>query len=346
MSGWRRERGSRPSRPGRATARTGRSRHWSRAGEGTPVAVDRVGAPDVVQRVADHRADAQDSRRVAPGRPRGDGRRAHPREGASGQRPGPCPGPLDRHRGRGLRQEPNEGSAGSSSSIRGRPPRTSDGGIAAAVTAAATRNSPTMIRAASRDGPTLERVDDERVAQRPVAERLRDELEVCVGRGVDLVAQAIDGRRAVRGQDGEPDRHADHPGDGHHRRGDAEQLPAGRLDRGRRSRGHGQPEAEPERAPAPGRPAPSRSSGVQADIASSPPIASARPTIVTRRRPVRRDEEPGDERADRRRARERPEGEALLVRSAVQHAVDEHRRADDGRREGVPGQQRHERGRR
>ena len=48
--------------------------------------------------------------------------------------------------------------------------------------------------------PVLERADHERVAQRPVAEGLRDELLVGVGRRVDLVVQAVDGGRpyAVR----------------------------------------------------------------------------------------------------------------------------------------------------
>ena len=45
-----------------------------------------------------------------------------------------------------------------------------------ALTAAATTNSPTMIRGRLARRPVLERVDDERVPQRAIAEGLRDEL--------------------------------------------------------------------------------------------------------------------------------------------------------------------------
>ena len=58
------------------------------------------------------------------------------------------------------------------------------------------------------------------------------------------------------------------------------------------------------------------------------------------------DGEPGDEGPDRRRAGERAQRQTLLVGPAVQHAIDEHRAADDRGRERVAGQQRDERGRR
>ena len=54
-------------------------------------------------------------------------------------------------------------------------------------------------------------------------------------------------------------------------------------------------------------------------------------------------EEPRYQRPDRRRTRERPEREPLLVGTAVEDAIDEHRAAHDGRREAVAGQRRDER---
>src|SRR5215203_3841610 len=42
-----------------------------------------------------------------------------------------------------------------------------------------------------------------------------------IGRRVHLVVQAVDGGRAVRGEDGEADGHPDHPGNRDRRRGDA-----------------------------------------------------------------------------------------------------------------------------
>ena len=66
--------------------------------------------------------------------------------------------------------------------------------------------------------PRLERVDDEAVAQRPVAELRRDDLASSRRASAKTsVVQAVDRRRAVGGQDRDPDRHADHPGDGHGR---------------------------------------------------------------------------------------------------------------------------------
>ena len=58
------------------------------------------------------------------------------------------------------------------------------------------------------------------------------------------------------------------------------------------------------------------------------------------------DDETRRERPDRGRAGERPERQPLLVRAAVQDAIDEDRPADDRGREPVAGQQRDERGRR
>ena len=140
--------------------------------------------------------------------------------------------------------------------------------------------------------PGLERVHDERVAERPVAELLRDELEVGLGRGVDLVAEPVDRRRPVGGQDRQADGHPDHPGDGDDRRGDAEQLPSGRLDRRRGARGDGEPEPETEDGEGEGDASRSRCPVVQTDIASSPPMARPSPTIVTSRSPVRRTRNP------------------------------------------------------
>src|SRR5918993_3255146 len=69
--------------------------------------------------------------------------------------------------------------------------------------------------------PCLERLDHEPVAQRPVAERLGDERQVGVGRRVDLVVQAVDGRGPVGGQERAPPRPAHHPRDRDRRPGGA-----------------------------------------------------------------------------------------------------------------------------
>ena len=193
--------------------------------------------------------------------------------------------------------------------------------------------------------PRLERADDERVAQRPIAERLRDELAIGVRRRVHLVVQAVDGRRAVGGQDREPDRHPEHPGDGHDRRRRPERATPGRLHGRGRARGDGQPEPEPERAE------PERD-GLEARLRR--PARHREEAADAQRQPAERDEperdDPDDEargeRPDRGRAGQRPEREALLVRTAVQDPVDEHRATDDRGRERVARQQGHERGRR
>ena len=69
--------------------------------------------------------------------------------------------------------------------------------------------------------------------------------------------------------------------------------------------------------------------------ATRPTIDAPRPISVTSRSDSSRTAKPGHEGADRRRAGERPEREPLLVGPAVQHPVDEHRAADDRRREAV-----------
>ena len=61
--------------------------------------------------------------------------------------------------------------------------------------------------------------------------------------------------------------------------------------------------------------------------------SSASPTSVTSRSDSDAHHEARDERAERGRPRQRPEREALLVRAAVQHAIDEDRAADDRGRE-------------
>ena len=125
--------------------------------------------------------------------------------------------------------------------------------------------------------PVLERLDDERVAQRPIAQRLGDELEVRVGRRVDLVVEPVDGRRAVGRQDRQPDRHPEHPRDGHDRRRRPERAPPGGFDRGRRAWRDRQPEPEPEDAERERDGLQARSSDVHDDIASRPADAQRDP---------------------------------------------------------------------
>ena len=114
--------------------------------------------------------------------------------------------------------------------------------------------------------------------------------------------------------------------------------PPDRLDRRGRSRRHREPEAEPEHGEREGdfgRPtswASSRTSPQRDDQGS-------RPTSVTARSDSSRTTKPDSERPDRRCAGERPECDALLIRPAVEHAVDEYRAADDRRREAVAGEQ-------
>ena len=168
--------------------------------------------------------------------------------------------------------------------------------------------------------------------------------EVCLGRRVDLVGEAVDRRRAVRGQDRQPDRHADHPGDGHDRRRGPERPPAGRLDRGRRPGRHRQPESETERAERQGDRLDRGLGRPARPCAASPPMLNASPTSVTRRSDRTRTARPESERAEGGRAGKGAEGEPLLVGSAVEDPVDEDRPADDRRRERVAGQQRDERG--
>ena len=107
---------------------------------------------------------------------------------------------------------PSRSGGSASSSIRARsrrlPPRVRLGGMATAVTAGRDDEQPDHDRRRLARRPGLERADDQRVAQRPVAQGLGDELLVGVGRRVDLVVQPVDGRRAVGGQDRQPDRHA------------------------------------------------------------------------------------------------------------------------------------------
>ena len=125
-------------------------------------------------------------------------------------------------------------AAGASSSIRVRvprePPRARLGGIATALDRGGHDEQADHDRGRLARRPVLQRADDQRVAQRPIAQGLGDELLVARRAGVDLDVQPVDGRRAVRGQDRQPDRHPDHPRDGHDRRGRPERA-AGRPPR-------------------------------------------------------------------------------------------------------------------
>ena len=116
-----------------------------------------------------------------------------------------------------------------------RPPRTSDGGTASDHHAGRHHEQPDHDRRglARRPLPPARR----RPAG-PCSGRSRSasgmNCQVGVGGRVDLGRQAVDGRRAVRGQDRQPDRHADHPRDGHDRRRGPERC-AGPRPRPRRS---------------------------------------------------------------------------------------------------------------
>ena len=98
--------------------------------------------------------------------------------------------------------------------------------------------------------------------------------------------------------------------------------------------------ARTPRAPAPHRR--SRSPGSSATSRARPSDGGGEPD--QRDEPVARDadREAGQQGAERGRAGQRPEGQALLVRAAVQHPVDEDRATDDRGREGIAGQQRDE----
>jgi hypothetical protein len=65
--------------------------------------------------------------------------------------------------------------------------------------------------------------------------------------------------------------------------------------------------------------------GLHVDIQASPPALTARPTRVSSRRD---------------RPRDRPEDDPLLIRAAVEDAIDEDRPADDRRRHPIAGQER------
>ena len=126
----------------------------------------------------------------------------------------------------------------------GRPAR-GDGGMATAVTAAATRNSPTMILAASLEA----HVSSASTTSGSRSGRSRSSSGMnwsTPPARVHLVAQPVDRRRAIGREDREPDRHADHPGDGHDRRGDPEEARSGRFDRRGGSRRDREPEPETE----------------------------------------------------------------------------------------------------
>ena len=152
MSGWSDEGCADLLRPGPAIgpARSTQTlaSGWRR-NAGRPL--ERLGAARLAERVADHRATRGSPgaagvvdvacRRERPARRRGASLRV-----SGGLWLGASVAIGCRASGLG-----RAGAADSSASIRGRPPSTRDGGIATAVTAAATRNSPTMIRAASRD---------------------------------------------------------------------------------------------------------------------------------------------------------------------------------------------------
>ena len=125
-----------------------------------------------------------------------------------------------------------------------RPPRVRLGGMATAVTSAATTNSPTMIDAASRDAQASSAPTTSGSRSGRSRSALGDELLVGVRRGVDLVVQAVDRRRAVGGQDRQPDGHPEHPRHGHDRRRGPEGAAAGGFHGRGRARGHGQPEPE------------------------------------------------------------------------------------------------------
>ncbi len=86
-------------------------------------------------------------------------------------------------------------------------------------------------------------------------------------------------------------------------------------------------------------------SAVQPAISTSPTIEAPSPTSVTMRSDRSRTANPDTSAPHRGREPEGAEREALLVGTAVQDAVHEHRAAHDRRREPVAGQRRHEGGR-
>ena len=81
---------------------------------------------------------------------------------------------------------------------------------AIAVIAAADEEDPDENPTRLIGSPPFERLDDQTVAERPVAQHFRDECLVGVRRGIDLGRKTIDGRRAEGRQGGEADGHADH----------------------------------------------------------------------------------------------------------------------------------------
>ena len=167
-------------------------------------------------------------------------------------------------------EAPRSASSRSAASIRVRaaPPRASPGGIATTVTTPATTNSPTRIS----DAWPAAHASSASTTKASRSGRSRSSAGMTCfqpsGDREQLVVQVVDRRRAVGGQDGHADRHADHPGDRHDRAGHPERGPAGRLDGRGRARRHGQPEARartprgrarPRRARPPASSGPSRS---------------------------------------------------------------------------------------
>ena len=164
-------------------------------------------------------------------------------------------------------------------------------------------------------GPRLERLDDEPVAERPVLERLGDELEVGVGRRVDLVVEAVDRRRPVRREDREPDGHADHARDGHGRRGDAVRPRRDRLDGRGRARRHRQPEPGPEHGERERGARRSACPGVQPAISEQARRSThPSPTSVTSRSGSSRTANPDTRAPNGRRARPAPRARAAARR--------------------------------
>ena len=151
------------------------------------------------------------------------------------------------------------------------PPRARPGGIATIVTTPATRNIPTRISDASPAAQASSASTTKRVAQRPVAQLLRDDRLPAVGDREELVVEAVDRRRAVRGQDRDADRHADHPGDGHDRAGHPERRPAGASRPRPSTAASRSARTRPRRPPRTSATSPIVDAGVQRDIQSSAP---------------------------------------------------------------------------
>ena len=118
-------------------------------------------------------------------------------------------------------------------------------------------------------------------------------------------------------------------------------APTDRFHGRRRARRHRQPEPEPEGREGDGDVG---DRGLGRPRRHPPQRADAQPQPDERDPAQRQDAhgEPRYERTDRHRARQRPEGDPLLVRAAVEHPVDEDGAADDRRREGVAGEERDE----